>query len=335
VPSTGVGGVIDERTFACTQDGFVELAAWAGGVAPEVRIGIEGSASYGAPLAHHLIAAGFSVREVPPQLSRRERARSRRPGKSDPGDALAIARVTLREPDLPPVRLEDRSTELGLLADARDDLVHAQTRARNLLHAHLVVLLPGYGRTVAQLVSGRQLAAIERALAGSTGVRADLARALLAEVRDLGRRVAELERTIAILVAGHPVLALPGVGVLTAVSDANRSAAFYERYLGAVRDTFDLGRDAVAFVGWPTFALSSVRRPGQPGPSPETTTIQLWWRASDAQALCEEVVADGIRILVEPSDGPFGRTFAVADPDGYRITVYEKDQPMFWPPRMS
>ncbi len=153
---------------------------------------------------------------MPPHLSRRERGRSRRPGKSDPGDALAIARVTLREPDLPPVRLEDRSTELGLLADARDDLVHAQTRARNRLHAHLVVLLPGYGRTAAQLVSGRQLAAIERALDGVSGVRAALARALLAEIRELGRRAAELERSMSALVADHPLLALPGVGVLTA-----------------------------------------------------------------------------------------------------------------------
>src|SRR5437870_11759335 len=40
-----------------------------------------------------------------------------------------------------------------------------------------------------------------------------------------------------------------------AVSDAQKSAAFYERYLGAVRDTFDFGPDAVAFVGWPTFAV--------------------------------------------------------------------------------
>jgi transposase len=212
----GVGAVIDERTFDCTSSGFDELAAWTGDIAGGARIGIEGSSSYGAPLAHHLVATGHDVREVPPHLSRRERGRSRRPGKSDPGDALAIARVTLREPDLPPVRLEDRSTELGLLADARDDLVHAQTRARNRLHAHLVVLLPGYGRTASQLVSGRQLTAIERALAGSTGVRAELARALLAEVRDLGRRAAELERSIATLVAGHPVLGLPGVGALTA-----------------------------------------------------------------------------------------------------------------------
>jgi hypothetical protein len=42
-------------------------------------------------IGDHLIAAGFTVREVPPQLSRRERARSRRPGKSDPGAAMALS----------------------------------------------------------------------------------------------------------------------------------------------------------------------------------------------------------------------------------------------------
>jgi transposase len=211
-----VGMVIAERTFDCDRAGFAELTAWADAVAPGATIGIEGSASYGAPLAHYLVTAGQTVREVPPQLSRRERGRSRRAGKSDPGDALAIARVTLREPDLPPVRLEDRTTELGLLADARDDVVRVQTQVRNRLHAHLVVLLPGYGRTTSQLVSRRQLEAIERALDGVTGVRAELARALLAEVRALGQRAAELERTTAGLVAGHPLLGLPGVGILTA-----------------------------------------------------------------------------------------------------------------------
>jgi predicted enzyme related to lactoylglutathione lyase len=118
-----------------------------------------------------------------------------------------------------------------------------------------------------------------------------------------------------------------------AVTDAERSAAFYERYLGAKRDTFDFGAGAIAFVGWPAFAVNSMRPPGQPGPSPETTSIQLWWRASDAQALFEIVVADGVPILREPFDGPFGRTFTMADPDGYRVTVYERDQPLFWPPR--
>jgi predicted enzyme related to lactoylglutathione lyase len=133
---------------------------------------------------------------------------------------------------------------------------------------------------------------------------------------------------------GTVVTGSPGF-ISIAVTDVTRSAAFYETHLGAVRDTFDFGPDAIAFVGWPTFALSSVRRPGQPNPSPATTTIQLWWRASDAQELYESVVKAGVPILLEPFDGPFGRTFAMADPDGYRITIYEKDQPLFWPPRPS
>jgi predicted enzyme related to lactoylglutathione lyase len=122
----------------------------------------------------------------------------------------------------------------------------------------------------------------------------------------------------------------PSPGFISiAVTDVARSAAFYETYLGAIRDTFDFGPAAVAFVGWPTFALSSVRPPVSPDSSP----ILLWWRASDAQTVHDRAAADGVPILQEPFDGPFGRTFAMADPDGYRITVYEKDQPLFWPPR--
>ena len=129
------------------------------------------------------------------------------------------------------------------------------------------------------------------------------------------------------------VAVTPSPGFISiAVTDVERSAAFYAQHLGAVRDTFDWGPESAVFVGWPTFALSGARRPGQPSPSPETTSIQLWWRASDAQALCESVRAAGVRILREPFDGPFGRTFTMADPDGYPITVYERDQPLFWPP---
>ena len=125
----------------------------------------------------------------------------------------------------------------------------------------------------------------------------------------------------------------PSPGFISiAVSDVQKSAAFYKDYLGGVRDSFDFGPDSAVFVGWPTYALSSARRPGQPGPSPDTTSIQVWWRASDAQALYERAAASSVPILREPFDGPFGRTFTMADPDGYPITVYERDQPLFWPP---
>ena len=48
-------------------------------------------------------------------------------GKSDPIDALAVARAALREPDLP-VASTTASRELKLLVDRREDLVGERTR---------------------------------------------------------------------------------------------------------------------------------------------------------------------------------------------------------------
>jgi transposase len=214
----GLGIARDEQAFSNDRAGHAAFAAWVTGQ-PDgpVRVGVEGSASYGAALARHLAAAGIDVVEVPPQLSRRERTRTRRPGKSDPGDAFAIARVTVAEPDLPPVRLAEHSRDLQLLAEARETAVRGQTRARNRLHAHLVVLVPGYGDTVAHLVTGRELAAARTLLRGRRGVQADLAREEIDEVLRLGRRAAVLERRIRAALGTHdPLLAIPGLGVISA-----------------------------------------------------------------------------------------------------------------------
>ena len=110
-----VGQAVAERTFSNDPVGFEQLLGWLGEHGEISRVGLEGSAGYGAAAARFLLAAGQAAVEVPPQLSHRERLRTRRAGKSDPGDALAIGRVTLREADLPPVRLADATRELGLL----------------------------------------------------------------------------------------------------------------------------------------------------------------------------------------------------------------------------
>jgi len=210
-----LGRAVGEATFANDPAGHLAFIAWARSIAPEATVGVEGSSSFGAPFAWSVQRAGLAVREVPPHLSRVERQRTRRPGKSDPGDALAIARVTAREANLPPIRLPDRTSELRLLLEAREDLVAESTRARNRLHAHLLTLAPGYGGTVPNLVAARHRATVGRLLRGNPAVQAELARALLARLARLERETATLTRRIGSLVAGHPLLGLPGAGPIT------------------------------------------------------------------------------------------------------------------------
>lgn len=209
-----LGSVVDERTFPNDRAGHAALADWVNGVTSNGVIGIEGSSSYGAPLARFLVGRGFAVREVPPQLSRRERLRTRRAGKSDPGDALAIARVAAREADLPPVRLADRTSDIALLVEAREDVVAEMTRVRNRVHADLRTLVPGYGGSVANLVAERNQRRAARLLHGEHSVQAELARGRLARLRALRAEERALTKQLAKLVAGHPLLALPGAGPL-------------------------------------------------------------------------------------------------------------------------
>jgi transposase len=209
-----LGSATSERTFANDPAGHAALAAWAAELVRGGVIGVEGSSSFGAPVARFLASRSFSVREVPPQLSRRERVRTRRAGKSDPGDALAIARVTACEADLPPVRLADRTADIALLVEARDEVVTEMTRVRNRLHADLRVLLPGYGTTVANLVATSQQRVVSRWLRRMPGVQAQLARARLARLQALAREEHDLAARLAKLIEGHPLLGLPGAGLL-------------------------------------------------------------------------------------------------------------------------
>ena len=51
--------------------------------------------------------------------------------------------------------------------------------------------------------------------------------------------------------------------------------------------------------------------------------VALWLKADDAQAPHDKLAAAGVRIVTAPADGPFGRQFALADPEGYLITVHD------------
>lgn len=223
-----LGSPLEERTIDNDPAGHAALVAWVGALSPAPRVGLEGSASFGAAAARALAAVGHDVREVPPHLTRRERGRSRRAGKSDPGDALAIARVVARERDLPPVRHEDAATELAVLVTAREQLVVEATRVRNAIHAHLIVILPGYGRLAPNLVAAAHRHAVRARLRGRDDVRSRLVRRDLDRLARLVADSRALEQEIRRRVADHRLLTLPGLGPLVAatilgkVGDASR-----------------------------------------------------------------------------------------------------------------
>jgi predicted enzyme related to lactoylglutathione lyase len=50
--------------------------------------------------------------------------------------------------------------------------------------------------------------------------------------------------------------------------------------------------------------------------------VALWLKAADVDGLHDDLATSGVPIVTAPFDGPFGRTFAFADPDGYVITLH-------------
>lgn len=169
-------------------------------------------------LESDLLSAGEAVLRVPTRLMAGERRGVREQGKSDPIDALAVARAALREPDLPVARLDGPARELKLLVDHREDLVRERTRMQARLRWHLHELLPGLVIAPRALRRQRLLNELDDRLAAVDGTVARIARELVADIRRLTLRVNELEREIAAIVRPlvPTLLALEGCGALSA-----------------------------------------------------------------------------------------------------------------------
>lgn len=109
------------------------------------------------------------------------------------------------------------------------------------------------------------------------------------------------------------------------VRDLAASHAFYEKYLGLRRSpagpphavVFDTAPIAFALRDLaPGTDLTGVAQPG--------IGVAVWLHATGVQEIHDELAADGHRIVMDPIDGPFGRTFTFADPDGYQVTLHDR-----------
>jgi transposase len=85
------GGMLGIESFPTDEAGYRSLADWLCGFGPVVKVGVEGTGSYGVGLSRHLHRAGIVVVEV----DRPDRQKRRKLGKLDPIDAEAAARAAL------------------------------------------------------------------------------------------------------------------------------------------------------------------------------------------------------------------------------------------------
>ncbi|PWK83235.1 putative enzyme related to lactoylglutathione lyase [Lentzea atacamensis] len=110
------------------------------------------------------------------------------------------------------------------------------------------------------------------------------------------------------------------------VRDLDAAAAFYETQLGLRRAPAS-PPGAVVFATTPVPFAVRTPLPGvdlnAAAPRPGTG-VALWLHADDAQELHDHLTRTGVQILSSPADGPFGRTFTFADPDGYAVTIHDR-----------
>lgn len=163
------------------------------------RVGVEGASGYGRRLSQVLTRVGIEVVEIPTRLTARMR-RIDGASKSDPGDAVAVARAGAR-PDVHRWQDEPDLEVLRVLVHRRETLVSTQTSEINALRALLVEVDPERAASLGRLRTTRQFDRLAKVRYGGDPHRETVAalirelardcRQRLARIRDMKRRIIE------------------------------------------------------------------------------------------------------------------------------------------------
>ena len=211
------GRMLDETTIPV---GSGELLGWASALGAERLWALEDCRQLTRWLERQLLNLGEELVRVPPKLMAPERRAGRTRGKSDPIDALAVARAALREPGLGRPRPgEDAFRDLKLLVDHRDDVVDERRRAQQRLRWHLHQLDPTFALPLRMLGRPSHLERVSRWLARrEQELQVRLARELVVRCRSLNRVIDELDRELEQRTreTAPALLELPGCGAVTA-----------------------------------------------------------------------------------------------------------------------
>lgn len=213
------GRHLADAKFPTTPAGYAALAAFLTAFGTVVRVGVEGTGSYGAALTRHLRRAGLEVVEV----IRPNRQLRRMRGKSDPIDAYAAATTALAADEHPAPKATTGTTEaLRYLMVARRSAVKARTAAQVQIKS-LLVTAPSHIRERFRRISDKAL--IEGLARMRPDKTDDVLGPIVLALKMLARRhqqhteqITELDSVLAPLVTQtNPALAAAkGIGPVTA-----------------------------------------------------------------------------------------------------------------------
>jgi transposase len=181
-----LGGVLGIESFPTTALGYRQLLGWLAEHGQVVRVGVEGTGSYGAGLARSLTRAGIEVVEV----DRPNRQARHRAGKSDPLDAVAAARAALGGLALGVPKSGDGNVEaIRVLRVARRSSVNERIATLNQLRQ---VCFTADDRTRARFEGLTPIALAAKAAALKPRQGDPVRYATLSAIRMLGQRVRSL-----------------------------------------------------------------------------------------------------------------------------------------------
>jgi len=189
----GVGRVLGTESFPTTLPGYRRLLRWMTERGTLVRVGIEGTSSYGAGLARYLVKENVDVVEV----NRPNRQQRRRRGKSDPTDAEAAARAALNGEASAVPKAGDGPVEgIRVLRLTRRSAMKARTQAANQIR-DLIVTAPDQLRSQLRGLSTDDR--VDTCSSYRTGDVSDPAEASRTAMRGLARRHLALTAEIGLL----------------------------------------------------------------------------------------------------------------------------------------
>jgi transposase len=214
------GGVLGVESFPTDSAGYGALTEWLVGFGLVIRVGVEGTGSYGVGLQRYLHREGVEVVEV----DRPNRQARRRLGKSDPVDAVSAARAALSgTATVTPKRRDGPVEQIRVLLIARRSARRQRNQTLNQLRQ---VVITGPDEIRARFKDRYKTGLVTMAMWPRKGsdpivfTTYVVIRSLARRIKDLNDEIGSIDHALRELIdaTAPSLLECYGVGVVTAAT---------------------------------------------------------------------------------------------------------------------